>query len=75
MPPLTEFQRSCEEALRELLEYRGSRLGRREVVGNGEAFVHASVEGTVTCLASSDQRFLENGFSLNRWGFPDHLQS
>ena len=45
MPTLTEFQRRCEEALRELLEYRGARLGSREVVSNGEAYIHAAVEG------------------------------
>jgi hypothetical protein len=45
MPIFTEFQLRCEEALRELLEYRGMRLNR-EVVGNGETYVHGAVEGT-----------------------------
>lgn len=43
MPIFTQFQLRCEEALRELLEYRGMRLNR-EVVGNGETYVHGSVE-------------------------------
>ena len=43
MPMLTEFQRRCEEALSELLEYRGSRLGDREIVSNGETYIHAAV--------------------------------
>jgi hypothetical protein len=45
MPIFTEFQLRCEEALREFLEYRGMRLNR-EVVGNGETYVHGAVEGT-----------------------------
>jgi hypothetical protein len=45
MPIFSEFQLRCEEALRELLEYGGMRLNR-EVVGNGETYVHGAVEGT-----------------------------
>lgn len=45
MPTLTDLQLRCEGALRELLEYRGIRLSSREVVGNGEAYIHATVDG------------------------------
>lgn len=45
MPVLTPFQISCEEALSEMLEFQGTCLVRREVVGNGETYIHASVEG------------------------------
>lgn len=45
MPVLTDFQLRCEGALRELLEYWGIQLVSREVIGNGEAYIHAAVEG------------------------------
>lgn len=40
---LTAFQRRCEEALGELLEHRGGRLGDREVVSNGQTYIHAAI--------------------------------
>ena len=43
MPTLTEFQHRCEEALSELLEYRSSSLSDREIVGNGETYIHATI--------------------------------
>lgn len=44
-PILTDFQLHCERALRELLEYHGSRLSSRDVIENEETYIHAFVEG------------------------------
>lgn len=45
MPVLTEFQLLCEQALTELVEYRGLEVSSRELVGNGETFIHIGLEG------------------------------
>lgn len=45
MPILTRFQIRCREALDELLEHRHLQLRSSDVVGNGECYVHASVDG------------------------------
>src|SRR5262249_39000364 len=45
MPVLTQFQLNCREALDELLEHEGVSLRSSEIVGNGECFIHAVVEG------------------------------
>lgn len=44
MEPLTDFQERCERALLALLEETHVRIRTREVVGNGETFVHLCLE-------------------------------
>ena len=45
MPVLTDFQVRCEESLVEWLEFRGMEFTSREVVSNGETYIHGSVAG------------------------------
>jgi len=42
---LNDFQIRCREALDELLEHRRLRLEGSELVGNGERYFHAAVDG------------------------------
>jgi hypothetical protein len=44
MPILTEFQRLSEAAITELLDFRGCELEGRELIGNGELFIHARIK-------------------------------